>query len=116
MHKRVRRYGFRSIALGTAIILFLLISAPAALFAGNVPVPPEMKGSSIVTIQAKGKDVIFVNERPFIITEKTVIWDLSGQEIDLSELVIPCEAEIKYRLRPHPEDPVCLEIKVKSMY
>ncbi len=116
MHKRVRRYGFHPIALGTAIILFLLISAPAAVFAQNLPAPPEIKETVIVKIYAKGKDVIFVNERRFIVTDKTIILDMDGQAIDLSELIVPCEAEITYRLKPPEQNPVSLKITVKSFF
>lgn len=115
MHKSLRRYGFRLIALGASIIIFLLISVPDTVCAENVPEPPDMIRSSTVKILEKGDDAIFVGEVRFIITEKTAIWDLNGRAIDLSKLLIPCKAEIKFKLRSY-QDPLCLEIKVKSTY
>jgi len=115
MHTSLRRYGCRPIALGASIIIFLLISVPDTVCAENVPAPPDMIRSRTVKILEKGDDAIFIVERRFIITEETVIWDLNGRVIDLSELLVPCEAEIKYKLRSY-QDPLCLEIKVKSIY
>ena len=115
MHKSLRRYGFRLIALGASVIIFLLISVPDTVCAENVPEPPDMIRSRTVKILEKSDDAIFVVERRFIITEETVIWDLDGRVIDLSELLVPCKAEIKFKLRSY-QDPLCLEIKVKSMY
>ena len=115
MHKSLRRYGFRLIALGTSIIIFLLISVPDTVGAENVPAPPDMIRSGTLKIMEKGDDAIFVGERRFVVTEETVIWDLNGKAIDLFELFIPCTAEIKFKLRSY-QDPLCLEIKVKSLY
>jgi len=115
MHKSLRRYGFRLIALGASIIMFLLISVPDTVCAENVPAPPDMIKSRTVKILEKGDDAIFIVERRFVVTEETVIWDLDGKVIDLFELFIPCEAEIKFKLRSY-QDPLCLEIKVKSLY
>lgn len=111
MYAGLRQYGLRPIALGAAILVFLAISGPVAIDAGKVP--PEVKKTGVFKIEVKGKDFISVNERRFIITDKTAIWNLFGQNIDLEGLIIPCEAEIKYRLGPPEPDPVCLEIKVK---
>ncbi len=115
MHKSLRRYGFRLIALGASIIIFLLISVPDTVFAENVPAPPDMVRTRTLKILEKGDGAIFVGERRFIITEKTAIWDLNGKAIDLRELFIPCTAEIKFKLRSY-QDPLSLEIKVKSLY
>jgi len=125
MYIRSKRYGFRSIAVGAAVILCLLILAPAVLFAGNVPPPPDVGNvpappdapiTITVKIQFKGKDAVFANERRFAVTDKTIILDKGDQAITLSELPVPCEAEIK--LRPSPSGPglECLEIKVKRLY
>jgi hypothetical protein len=113
MHVGIRRYGLRPIALGAAILIFLVISAPAAIEAGNVPEPPVVKNTGVFKIEFKGKDFIVVHERRFIITDKTAIWNLFGQNIDLKGLIIPCEAKITYRIIPNREDLECLEIKVK---
>lgn len=112
MYAGLRQYGLRPIALGAAILLFLVISAPAAIDAGNLPEPPRVKNTGVFKIEVKGKDFIFVNERRFIITDKTAIWNLFGQNIDLKGLIVPCEAKITYRIIPNQADLECLEIKV----
>ena len=121
MHKKDRRYGFRAIALGAVMICFLAISAPAALFAGNVPVNPEINPemeifTGIFKIERKGTNYIIIKERHFIIAEETVIWDLYGQVTDLNRLIIPCEAEIKYRPISNQDEALCLEIRVKRHF
>jgi len=125
MHTRARRYGFSLFAVGAAVILCSLILAPAVLFAGNVPTPPKVGNvpappdvpkTMVTKIQFKGKDAIFVNDRRFIVTDKTIILDMGDQHIKLSELSVPCEAEIKLRRGPSGPGLECLEIKVKRFY
>jgi len=77
---------------------------------------PELEASVTLIIQGKGEDAVFAGERRFVVTDKTIILDISGQAVDLSELIVPCEAEIKYRLEPSEQDPECLKITVKRFY
>lgn len=114
MHE-IRRYGFRPIALGTVIILLLLIPAPTVVFAEEAPTPPEAPISATVKILAKGNNFIVTSEHHFIVTKKTAIRDLSGRTIKLSELPVPCDAQITYQIGPD-QTPFCLAIKLQRIY
>jgi len=70
--------------------------------------------SAALTISGKTDDGVFVSERHFAVTESTTIINVKGKKIRLSDLAVPCNADIDYRLRMD-EHPLALKITVKKL-
>jgi len=71
--------------------------------------------SAPLTIVKKGADYITASiERNFRVTDQTLILDLRKKKIKLTDLPVPCEAVIEYRL-VMDQDPICQKIEVKSL-
>jgi hypothetical protein len=70
--------------------------------------------SATLTISGKTADTVLIAERHFAVTESTTIINIKGKKIRLSDLSVPCSAQIEYRLRMD-EDPLALKITVKKV-
>jgi len=78
---------------------------------------PAQKGldrSAKLTISGKTADAVIIGERHFTVTEATVITDMKGKKIRLSDLAVPCNAQIEYRLIMDGA-PLALKITVKKL-
>jgi hypothetical protein len=95
--------------------LVFLFSFDAIGFAQNPVVTPAPMGtiqSGPVTIVRKSKNTITIqNERIFLVTKDTVIMNTEEIVLGLSQIPIPCEANIEY-LFGKKKDPICLKIVV----
>jgi hypothetical protein len=92
--------------------MFLIIAYPDTTF--SEPAQKSLDRSAKLTISGKTADAILIGERHFAVTKATVIIDMKEKEIRLSDLAVPCEAEIEYRLIMD-EDPLALKITVKKL-
>jgi len=115
MIKYLRGHMSRPIVLWVVflLLLFFLISKPAIGFSETLP-----EGSlrtAVVEVQGKTNHSILVGERHFLLTKKTTLLDLDGQNIALDALPVPCKADIKYLLRMD-EDPLLLQLGIKELY
>ena len=100
------------IAFWFIIAMFVMIAYPGTGF--PEPAQKSLDRSATLTISGKTADVILIGERHFAVTETTVIIDMKGKNIRLSDLAVPCDAEIEYRLIMD-EDPLALKITVKKL-
>jgi len=78
------------------------------------PAQKSLDRSATLTISGKTADAILIGERHFTVTEATVIIDMKENKIRLSNLAVPCEAVIEYRLIMD-ENPLALKITVKKL-
>ena len=99
------------IAYGFILALFVVTADPGAVFSKGQP--QSLDRSAKLTISGKTDDAVIIGERHFTVTEATVIIDMKAKKIRLSDLAVPCEAEVKYRLIMD-EDPLALKITVKK--
>ena len=100
------------IAFWFIIAMFVMIAYPGTGF--PEPAQKSLDRSATLTISGKTADVILIGERHFAVTETTVIIDMKGKNIRLSDLAVPCDAEIEYRLIMD-ENPLALKITVKKL-
>jgi hypothetical protein len=100
------------IAFWFVIAMFVIIAYPDTGL--SEPAQKSLDRSAKLTISGKTDDAILIGERHFAVTETTVIIDMKGKKIRLSDLAVPCEAEIEYRLIMD-EDPCTLKITVKKL-
>jgi len=100
------------IAYGFILALFVVTAYPGVVFSKGQP--QSLDRSAKLTISGKTDDAVIIGERHFSVTEATVIIDMKGKKIRLSDLAVPCEAEVKYRLIMD-EDPIALKIAVKKL-
>ena len=100
------------IAFCLIVPLFVIIAYPGTGF--PEPAQKSLDRSATLTIGGKTADYILIGERHFTVTEATVIITLKGKKIQLSDLAVPCEAVIEYRLIMD-EDPLALKITVKKL-
>ena len=91
------------------ILIFLLQPISTALGSSH-----GITRSAVVTIMGKTTDAVTISERNFVVSESTVIVDVSGEKISLNDLAVPCTAEVKYQLRMD-KDPLCLQIHVQKL-
>ena len=111
-------YGFSKgqlicrIAFWFIVPMFLIIAYPDTTF--SEPAQKSLDRSAKLTISGKTADAVLIGERHFAVTEATVIIDMKEKKIRLSNLAVPCEAEIEYRLIMD-EDPLALKITVKKL-
>jgi hypothetical protein len=79
-------------------ILFL-----ALLFSGGSATAAESLDTGVVRnklliIDGKTEHAVMVGERKFLVRGDTAIFNLSGKQIPLIDLAVPCEATVQYRL------------------
>ena len=94
------------------IPIFVITAHPGTVFPKSAP--QSLDRLATVTISGKTADAVLVSERPFTIIESTIIVNVKGKKIQLSDLAVPCNAEIEYRLRMD-ENPLALKITVKKL-
>jgi len=100
------------IAFWFIVTIFVITVHPGTVFPKSAPQSLDRSGT--VTISGKTADAVLISERHFAVTESTIIVDMSGKKIQLSDLAVPCNAQIEYRLRMD-EDPLALKITVKKL-
>jgi formylmethanofuran dehydrogenase subunit B len=100
------------IAFWFIIAMFVMIAYPGTGF--PEPAQKSLDRSATLTISGKTADYILIGERHFTVTEAIVIIDMKGKKIRLSDLAVPCEAVIEYRLIMD-ENPLALKITVKKL-
>jgi hypothetical protein len=100
------------IAFCFIVPIFLIIAYPDTGF--SEPAQKSLDRSAKLTVSGKTADAIIIGERHFAVTETTVIIDMKGKKIRLSDLAVPCNAQIEYRLIMD-EDPLALKITVKKL-
>ncbi|MFB0521790.1 MAG: hypothetical protein ACETWD_10250 [Desulfatiglandales bacterium] len=108
MSKFYRSQCIQPVVLWVALLLVFSLSKPI------IGSPEGLVRSGSVKIEGKTSDSIILAERHFIVTESTTILDVNGKKIQLTNLPVPCEAEIQYRLRMD-QDPVTLKIVIKRV-
>jgi hypothetical protein len=108
MSRSYRRQCIQSVVLWVALLVFFSLSKPA------IGSPQGLVRSGLVKVEGKTGDSIIAAERHFIVTESTTILDVNGKKIQLTNLPIPCKAEIQYRLSMD-QDPVTLKIVIKRV-
>ncbi len=112
MSKFYRAKCIQPVVLWVVFLMLLFMSKPVIGFAQRSPMGLIRSGS--MKIEGKTSGAIIAAERHFIVTETATILDVDGKEIQLSDLPIPCEAKIEYRLRMD-QDPVILKIIIKRV-
>ena len=100
------------IAFCFIIALFVIIAYPGTGFPESAQ--KSLDRSATLTISGKTADAVLIGERHFTVTEATVITDMKGKKIRLSDLAVPCNAQIEYRLIMD-EAPLALKITVKKL-
>ena len=100
------------IAFCFIVPIFVIIAYPGTGF--SEPAQKSLDRSATLTISGKADDSILIGERHFTVTEATVIIDMKENKIRLSDLAVPCEAVIEYRLIMD-ENPLALKITVKKL-
>jgi hypothetical protein len=100
------------IAYWFVVPLIVIIACPGTGFAE--PAQKSLDRSATLTISGKTADAIIIGERHFTVTEATVIIDMKEKQIGLTDLAVPCDAQIEYRLIMD-EDPLALKITVKKL-
>jgi hypothetical protein len=108
MSKFYRSQCIQPVVLWVALLLVFSLSKPI------IGSPQGLVRSGSVKIEGKTSDSIILAERHFIVTESTTILDVNGKKIQLTNLPVPCKAEIQYRLRMD-QDPVTLKILIKRV-
>jgi hypothetical protein len=111
MYRFPKGHNIFRIALCFTLLIFIMAAHPMSVFPKNAP---SLDRSATVTISGKTTDAVLVSERHFMVTESTTILDARSKKIQLSDLAVPCEAKIEYRLRMD-KDPVVLKITVKRL-
>jgi len=100
------------IAFWFIVPILVIIAYPDAGL--SEPAQKSLDRSATLTISGKTADAVLIGERHFTVTEATVIIDMKENKIRLSDLAVPCEAVIEYRLIMD-EDPLALKITVKKL-
>ena len=113
MFRFVRGHCLRGIFLCFMPLLLLLMSNPGIGFAESPS--KDFIRSRLVRIDGKTNSALILKERHFTVTESTTMVDINGKKIELSDLPIPCEAEVTYRLRMD-QDPEALKVMVKKVF
>ena len=94
------------------VTIFVINAHPGKVFPKSTPESLDRLGT--VTISGKTANAVCIAERHFEVTKSTIIVDMKGKDIQLSDLAVPCTAQIEYRLRMD-EDPLALKITVKKL-
>lgn len=113
MGKSYKTCSNRRVMLWIVFLALFLLLTPAEGLTKNSP-KSLLTRSGAVTIDGKTGDAVLVSERHFAVTEATIILDLNNKEIQLSDLPVPCKADITYRLIMD-QDPLTLKIKVNRL-
>lgn len=69
--------------------------------------------NKLLLINDKTDHAVVVGERKFVVAENTAIFNMHGKQIPLSDLAVPCEATVQYRLIMD-KSPVVMRLQVKS--
>jgi len=112
MHRFFKDNAIYRIALSFMFLAFIIVANPAVGSPRSAPKSLDRSGN--VTISGKTADAVLISERHFLVTESTIILDVRGKKIQLSDLPVPCDAEIEYRLSMD-QDPVTLKITIKQL-
>jgi hypothetical protein len=112
MHRFFKREVIYRIAFWFIVAVFIVTAHPGT--GSPKSASKSLDRSGTLTISGKTADSILVLERHFAVTESTTIINVKGKKIRLSDLAVPCNAEIEYRLRMD-KDPLVLKITVKKV-
>ncbi len=69
------------------------------------------KGPAVLILSENGFDKLHTNR--LVVPYNPMIFDENGRAIELSELKIPCEADVEYR-RSGDKDPVLFRLEVRA--
>ena len=97
MHRFFKDQVIYRIAFWVIVAVFVITALPGYGFSKSAP--QSLDRSAVVTISGKTADTVLVVERHFAVTESTTIINIKGKKIPLSNLAVPCNADIDYRLR-----------------
>ncbi|UCF73949.1 MAG: hypothetical protein JSW35_05790, partial [Deltaproteobacteria bacterium] len=109
----LRGHCLRGIFLCFVPLLLLLVSNPGIGFAKSPS--KDFIRSRLVRIDGKTNSALILKERHFTVTESTTMVAVNGKKIQLSDLPVPCEAEVTYRLSMD-QDPEALKVMVKKVF
>jgi hypothetical protein len=112
MPRSWKSFLMKPVALSLIFLVACLLFAAAAF--AQSPSSTGLVRSGLMTIEGKSNDAVISGERHFVVTETTAILDVTGKRIELSDLAVPCEVEVKYELKMD-QDPLCLRIKIRSL-
>jgi hypothetical protein len=93
------------------LLLALLLLAGSVIAAESVGTGVER--NKLLIISGKTDHAVVVGERKFVVTEDTAIFNMHGKQIPLSDLAVPCEATVQYRLIMD-KSPVVMRVQVKK--
>ena len=115
MIKLLRGHINRPIVLWVVFLLLLLflIAKPGIGFPQSGQ--PGIIRFALLEIDGKTPGAVLVTERHFIVTKDTAIVNQYGKRIGLDDLLVPCVADVKYRLMMD-KDPETLKIVVEKVF
>jgi ABC-type taurine transport system substrate-binding protein len=108
----LRNRNLRTGVLGVIFLIAFLLSGHAIALEKNLGKGIHRSGT--VTIVGKTADSIIVKERHFRLIRSTTLWGVDQKKIQIYNLPIPCEAEIRYLLRMD-QDPLLLEAQLTNI-
>ena len=108
----LKNRNLRTGLLGIIFSIAFLLSGHAIALEENLE--KGITRSGTVTIVGKTRDSIIVKERHFRLTRSTTFWGVDQKKIQIYNLPIPCEAEIRYLLRMDQE-PLLLEARLTNI-
>ena len=94
------------------LVCLMLLLAAGWVFAAE-SVDTGAVRNKLLIINTKTDHAVVVGERKFVVTENTAIFNMHGKQIPLSDLGVPCEATVQYRLIMD-KNPVALRVQVKK--
>lgn len=107
---RTLRSGLRS-ALFCLLCVMLLLAAGPVIAAESVDT--GVVRNKLLIINDKTQQAVVVGERKFLVTGDTTIFNMHGKQIPLTDLAVPCEAMVQYRL-VMDKNPIVLRLQVKK--
>ena len=108
----LRKRNLRTALLGVIVLIAFLLPGHAIALEDNLE--KGITRSGTVTIVGKTRDSIIVKERHFRLIRSTTLWGVDQKKIQIYNLPIPCEAEIRYLLRMD-QDPLLLEAQLTNI-
>ena len=112
MHRFFKGQVTYRVAFWVIVAVFIVTAHPGT--GSPKSAPKSLDRSASLTISGKTSDAVLISERQFAVTESTTIINVKGKKIRLSDLAVPCDAQINYRLRMD-ENPLALKITVKKL-